>query len=531
MPLRVSFRAFGCKLNQAEAESIAEAFKAGGSLLVPFGASADVVVVNTCTVTGKAEQKARRELRMAGRNSPGAAIIVTGCYAEMDPDALAALSPKVIVVPGSRKGDLVRLAEGLAEAVAHGLDPFEEARRILHLASGTEPDPFAFPPGLSRFRSRASLKVQDGCDNRCSYCRVCLARGHSVSLAPAEAVERARGLEASGYPEIVLTGVNLSQYRHGGVDFPGLLELLVRETDRVSFRISSYEPDRIDGSFLRAFSDPRVRPHLHLAVQSGSDSVLERMGRRYGRELVMRSVADARSAKGDPFIGMDMILGFPGEGPREFGDTLDLLEACSPAWIHAFTFSPRPGTPAFSLTPKVPERIAVERAAAVGDFARKAKGTFALRRVGRTVEAIVESAGTVSGIGNSVPAVTADYLKLRVYRVPRGRTGTILCRVIGRVGASAYHQLKTRGEELLGEGQGPMRFMPPLSPLGPLSPLSPLSPIAKDYRMASATQSSIGTSPTWKQGLKGQQGSKGQSSTRQSVQEDEGPDLEAVFQE
>ena len=405
---------------------MAAAFAAAGAETVPFGEPADVVVVNTCTVTGKAEQKARRELRSAAASWPEAAIIVTGCYAELEPDALAALSPRTVVVPGSRKGDLPAMASALVEAHAAGLDPVEEARRLATLASGRRPDPFAFLPGDFRFRARASLKVQDGCDNRCAYCRVCLARGASVSLDPAEVLRRALALRSGGYPEIVLTGVNLSQYRWRDLDFPGLLELLCRETDGVAYRISSWEPDRVDDAFLRAFSHTRVRPHLHLAAQSGSDGVLAAMGRRYGRDAILRAVAGSRSAKADPFIGMDLILGFPGEGDDDFSATLDLVRAAEPAWVHAFTFSPRPGTPAFGMKPKVPERIAVERAAVIGSLAREGKAAFAARRLGRALEAVPEGPG-----GDGATAVSAEYLKLRVRGLPSGHSGSIRCRVTG----------------------------------------------------------------------------------------------------
>jgi threonylcarbamoyladenosine tRNA methylthiotransferase MtaB len=449
-PLRVSFRTFGCKLNQAETESLADAFALAGAAVVPSGQGADVVVFNTCTVTSKAEQKARREMRLALRLNPDAVAVVTGCYAELDPEAVEEVAPRAVVVPGSRKDGLRAMAAGLVAARLEGLDLLDEARRLAAVAAGKTPDPFAFAPGDARFHSRVQLKVQDGCDNRCAYCRVCLARGRSVSLEPELVLSRATALAARGVPEIVLTGVNLSQYRSGGLDFSGLLSLLVEGTASTAFRVSSWEPDRVDAAFVRAFAMPRVRPHLHLSVQSGSDAVLRSMGRRYGRDDVIRAAEAVRAVRDDPFIGADIILGFPGETDGDFRDTLDLLERVRPAWIHAFTFSPRPGTRAFDMKPRVPERIAVERAAAVQALAVSGKAAFAALRSGRVLEAVVETYGSAPDAAESddgergdgapadgvVYATSADYLKLAVRGVPAGFRGACSCSVAGPAGTS-----------------------------------------------------------------------------------------------
>ncbi|TFG79934.1 MAG: tRNA (N(6)-L-threonylcarbamoyladenosine(37)-C(2))-methylthiotransferase MtaB [Spirochaetales bacterium] len=455
MSFSVSFRTFGCRLNQTETEGTAGAFAHAGARIVSFGEPADVVVFNTCTVTGKAEQKARREMRLALRRNPDAVLLATGCYAEMEPGAIAALAPRVVVLPGSRKSVLAKLATALYSAHAEGFDPLDEARRIVAESLGTRVDPFWFSIGDFRLRSRASLKIQDGCDNRCAYCRVCLARGGSVSLDPAEVVRRARGLAAAGYPEIVLTGVNLSQYSSGGRAFPDLLEILARETDTVAYRVSSWEPDRVDDAFLRAFASPRVRPHLHLAVQSGADPVLRAMGRAYRCDDVLRAAASVRSAKGDPFIGADLIVGFPGETDEDFSATMDFLAALDPAWVHVFPFSPRPGTRAWSMKPKIPERVAALRAAEVAAFATKSKRRFSERRIGNILEAVLETGGygdeepaeagpcfAIADKDSSIlhpaaltaapvlhtRALSADYLKLEVHGVPAGYRGACRCR-------------------------------------------------------------------------------------------------------
>ncbi|HAE20847.1 MAG TPA: tRNA (N(6)-L-threonylcarbamoyladenosine(37)-C(2))-methylthiotransferase MtaB [Spirochaetaceae bacterium] len=432
----VSFRTFGCRLNQSESENAAAAFVSAGAVLVDFDQAADLIVFNTCTVTSKAEQKARREMRLALRRSPDAVIVVTGCYAEMDPQALEALAPRIVVVPGSRKGALVGLASALADAFAEGLDALEEARR--YAAADQVIDPFFFNPGDLRLRGRAALKVQDGCDNRCSYCRVCLARGGAIGLEPAEVLRRARLLAGMGYPEIVLTGVNLSQYRAGGLGFAGLLDLLCRETEGVAYRISSYEPDKVNDGFLKAFAHPRVQPFLHLAVQSGSDPVLRAMGRSYRAADALEAATAARAAKADPYIGADLILGFPGESDAHFAETMAFLRALEPAWVHGFTFSPRPGTKAYAMGGRVPERVAVERAAAVAALAHEGRQNFALRRVGKLLVAMAEYADNDEGDDELAPqegsrahALSAEYLKLELRGLPPGRRSTFSCRATG----------------------------------------------------------------------------------------------------
>jgi threonylcarbamoyladenosine tRNA methylthiotransferase MtaB len=443
MALGISFRTFGCRLNQTETEAIAAAFAAAGARIVDFGQASDLVLFNTCTVTTKAEQKARREMRQALRLNADAVILATGCYAELDPQALHELAPRLVVIPGGRKGDLPGMARDLVAAAAEGLDLLEEARRLNDQAAGRKSDPFAFVPGDFRFRSRAALKIQDGCDNRCSYCRVCLARGKAVSLDPDEILSRARVIASAGIPEIVLTGVNLSQYSSGGLRFPDLLEFLCSQTEHVAFRISSYEPDRIDEAFLAAFADPRIRPHLHLPVQSGSDAILGAMGRSYRRNQVIAAVAGARAAKGDPFIGADIITGFPGESDDDFSATIDLLRETDPAWVHAFVFSPRPGTRAFAMKPRIPERVAVERARILARLAEEGKQRFAIRRVGTILEAVAEGAAPdadsgpedlpVAGLPASdlCTAVSADYLRLSVRGVPAGISTGFSCRASG----------------------------------------------------------------------------------------------------
>jgi threonylcarbamoyladenosine tRNA methylthiotransferase MtaB len=450
MALRVAFFTLGCKLNQLETESFADAFARAGSEIcaldaeessaagaAPQGAAPpgaapaaaaplDLFVINTCTVTGKADRKARRMVRLALAENPRAAALITGCYAQVDAQALASLDERALVLPGQSKELLLGLPEWLSQR------PLSEdlpalLREWLASALGSAMPPgdrarFAFKPEAFSFHSRPSLKVQDGCDNACAYCLVRVARGPSVSLAAAELLARARALEERGREELVLTGVNLSQYRDGDIDFPALLRFLVEGTDRIAFRLSSYEPERIDEAFLEAFSHPRVRPHVHLAAQSGSARVLEVMGRRYGPRALLAAVESLRRAKGDPFIAADFISGFPGETEADAEATLELARTCDFAWIHSFRFSPRPGTRAAAMAGRVPEAVAGRRAEALAELGKAGKLAYINRCIGSQATAVLEI-----GLGGT----SANYLRLKMRGLPpEARPGqAVVCRI------------------------------------------------------------------------------------------------------
>ena len=392
--LRVAFRTLGCKLNQLETESVADAFSAAGALVCSFDQAADLCVVNTCTVTGKAEQKARRAMRQALAQNSQAVVLVTGCYAQMEPEGLSLVQPRTVVLPGDEKASLLLLAAWLQDNwQGHGdlYDAVAEWKAGLAAVPGAaSPDRFAYRPRNFAFHSRPSLKIEDGCDNRCAYCRVCLARGPALSLGHDLVLERVLELERAGKAEVVLTGINLAQYRDGAMRFPDLLAYLIEGSATIRFRVSSYEPELVDPAFLAVFADPRVQPHVHLALQSGSSSVLRRMARPYPAEIIPEAVAALRAARGDPFIAADIIAGFPGETDSEFEETLALCRNLDLAWIHAFPFSARPGTKAFGMRPKVPERVAGERVFLLSELARAGKRLYVERWTGRTVEAVLE---------------------------------------------------------------------------------------------------------------------------------------------
>lgn len=428
----VRFETLGCKLNQIETESLADAFSREGFAVAGAEALSDdeegdnphrpsfrpreipeLCVVNTCTVTGKAEQKARRLIRSLLAKYPSAPVLVTGCYAEVEAPAIAELGDRVVVFPGSRKGELSSLPRWISDyRLLHPEAPMLAAlREFLEARRSALPDPegtFLLATDNFTFHSRASIKIQDGCNNRCTYCRIRLARGRAVSLSAEEVLGRIRAIEKAGWAEVVLTGVNLTQYRTDQGDFADLLGRILAETTDVAIRISSLYPERIDDALVAHLANPRIRPHFHLSVQSGSERILRAMKRPYTADTVYRAVERLRSVKENPFIACDIIAGFPSETESDFSDTLRMCRDLRFAGIHAFPFSARPGTEAWDMKPKVPERIAGERVAVLNALAREHRAAYEAAWIGKTLTSVTERGGP----RGETRAITENYLSV-----------------------------------------------------------------------------------------------------------------------
>jgi threonylcarbamoyladenosine tRNA methylthiotransferase MtaB len=442
-----SIQTLGCKLNQIESEAIADSFRRAGFKLLPWGEAADILVLNTCTVTSKAEQKARRIIRKALKENLSCRVIVTGCYAQLDAEAIAALelafshensvpARRLFVVPGDLKPELLKLPHNfLQNSVPVALENLgsspAQALSFTRPAENQDREIFAYKTCDFSFHSRAFLKIQDGCDHACAYCRVTLARGKSASLESGLVLERLRELEEHGYGEAVLTGVNICQYRDAtGKGLGGLLAYLLANTNSIALRLSSLEGEGITPEFLDAIENKRIRPHFHLSIQSGSGTVLERMGRRYTPEKIERDIADLRERKGDPFFACDIIAGFPGETPEEFEETYALCKRAGFAWIHAFPYSKRPGTAAATFKNPVSEREAAARVERLTALASSGRADYVRRWFGKTVEAIPEKQEGASP-GFTV-AVTENYLRVLIphtgIQPPAGKP--LHCRII-----------------------------------------------------------------------------------------------------
>lgn len=406
---RLAQVSLGCRVSRADADDLAARLgpwaTASGD-----GAPADVVVVHTCTVTGDAEATARQAVRRAAREHPGARIVVAGCAAEASPAAFAAL-PGVAAVVGARRGD------GLAEAVA----------RVAG-AGGAIPGWRAPPPGAGG-RARPLLKVQDGCDAACAYCAVPAARGPSRSLPFDEAVARLLALGAGG-GEVVLTGVHLGRYGRDlrpARSLEALVAAAVAEGLPARVRLSSIEPLEVPLGLLR---DPAtaaaVCPHLHLPLQSGSARVLAAMGRPYDPAGYRAAVQAALALRPDACVGADVIAGFPGETAADHRATLELVGALPLAYLHVFTYSPRPGTRASDLPDPVAPAAARARAAELRAVSAERWRAWREAQVGRVVEAVVErvEAGVAAG-------TAADGVRVRWAAGPEPRGARCAVRVAG----------------------------------------------------------------------------------------------------
>jgi threonylcarbamoyladenosine tRNA methylthiotransferase MtaB len=412
-PVRIGFHTLGCKLNQYETEALASSFRGQGHVVVGSEEDAEAYIINTCTVTGRADHKSRAVVRSLSRKHPASLLIVTGCSAQLEAQALSSLGENILIVPQSSKGELLALAERIAQAA-------DIREGLAQLREGSTPaarDPFAFRVNRLSFHTRAFLKVQDGCDAWCAYCRVPLARGPSRSLGVDEVVRRAAELECLGHREIVITGVNISSYHSGDVLLPRLIAEVISATHHARIRLSSLEPESLTEELAHSLSHDRVCAHFHIPVQSGSDSVLARMRRRYRIARVVEGVRLLRAAKEAPFVAADFIVGFPGETAEEHAETSRLIETLRFAALHVFPFSPRPGTAAARLRPPVPQRVRDERARELGAASRALLDSYSRGWLGKEVHVLIE-ADPWQRTARVAHGVSGNYLKVMVEDVP-----------------------------------------------------------------------------------------------------------------
>ena len=416
---RVSFHTLGCKLNFSESSTLAREFEQGGFVRVAPEAEADICVVNTCSVTEHADKKCRNLIRKLHRRNPGAIIAVTGCYAQLKPEDIAAINGVDIVLGNNDKGDLYkRVLEltGKGRARVYSCDTDSLTRFFAAFSSGD--------------RTRAFLKVQDGCDYCCAYCTIHYARGASRNLPVADAVAEARQIAAAGQKEIVITGVNTGDFgRTTGEKFIDLLRALDAVEGIERYRISSIEPNLLTDDIVEfCAASPKFQHHFHIPLQSGSDRILGLMRRRYTTARFAGRIEAVRRLMPDAFIGIDVIVGFPGETEADFGETYAFLERTAPAFLHIFPFSERPGTPAVALPGKVQPAVAARRVAELEALCERLHGTFCAKAVGTEDRVLFESTrrgGMMFGFTGNYRRVKAPYDLARVNTVCRVRLGAM----------------------------------------------------------------------------------------------------------
>ncbi len=381
--MNIAIYTLGCKVNQYETAAMERELTARGHTLVPFEGPADACIINTCTVTAVSDKKSRQMIRRARKQSPGAVVAVCGCYPQTHPEDVKGLDVDLIAGTGDRMKFL-----DLLEQAAHEKEPvvnLDEAlcRRTFEV----------LPAGGLSARTRAMLKVEDGCVNFCSYCIIPYARGPVRSLPLDAAVREVRRLREEGYRELVLTGIEISSW---GRDLPGkpglagLIEAVCREAGDMRVRLGSLEPRTITEDFCRRTAAlPNLCPHFHLSLQSGCDATLARMNRKYDTRRYKESADLLNGAFRRPAITTDLIAGFPGETEEEFAATLDFIRSCGFAEMHIFPYSIRPGTPAAEME-QVPGAVKDARAARAAAVAEEMHQAYLEDCVGQIYDVLYE---------------------------------------------------------------------------------------------------------------------------------------------
>jgi threonylcarbamoyladenosine tRNA methylthiotransferase MtaB len=412
--MKVYLATLGCKLNESELQAWSHQFAQTGHELTDDPAEADLCVLNTCTVTHVAARKSRQLARQLARQNPHARLVLTGCYVSTSPDQAKELPNVALLVPNADKDRLVALAGALVGETRY--QTTETGCRLPEAASGELLSSAAAFPGLGsaaamqHARTRSFVKIMDGCNMGCTYCIIPLARGRERSRPLPEIVAQVAGLVQAGYKEIILTGVQISVYDNGGDKVHGLRDLvsaILADTDVPRLRLTSIAPWDFDESLLDLWSDPRLCRHIHLSLQSGSDTVLRRMRRPYDSARFARAANLARERIPDVGITTDVIVGFPGESDAEFETSLHFVESLEFSRIHVFPYSSREGTLAATLPLPVADQVKEARVKQMQAIADASARAFASRFLGREMPVLWETAGPPEEAGS--PPVWSGY--------------------------------------------------------------------------------------------------------------------------
>jgi threonylcarbamoyladenosine tRNA methylthiotransferase MtaB len=414
---------FGCRANQADGAAMAAQLASRGLESASDRTAADFVILNTCTVTSSADDDLRQAVRRVHRENPRTRIMVTGCYAQRAPEELSALPGVEWVVGNSHKAEIPDLLTGA---------PYHS--QILVGDIFTCRDVFTAPVvDAAADRARPNLKIQDGCDNRCSFCVIPFVRGHSRSSPADDVVQQLRSL-AVGYREVVLSGINLGRWGRGSgsqVRLAGLLRRLLAETDIARLRLSSVEPMDFSDDLLGLMAEsPRIAAHVHAPLQSGCDSVLRRMHRKYRTRHYADRILKAHGLMPDAALGADVMVGFPGETDAEFDESRQFIQSLPFTYLHVFTYSERPGTPAAALADQVPAHVRKHRNRILRELAANKNLEFRRRMVGKTLSVLT--------LEEPAAALSDNYLKVEMRE--RRPARQLLDLQIGSVTASALRE-------------------------------------------------------------------------------------------
>jgi len=388
---KVSFETLGCRYNRFESAEMAYEFGRAGFIAVESSEPADIVVINTCAVTGKSAARCRAAIRHAKSSNPDARIVVTGCYSETSPEAVSAVEGVDLVVGNTEKFDIAKALSAIDSG---------NSRSII-VGGSAPPETLPVRPVTAmEGRTNAYLNVQSGCDEVCSFCLVRVARGKSRSAEATAVTARIGAMCEAGIKEVVLTGINIGQYKgENGITLAGLMKKIINQTGIERIRLSSINPNDVTDELVELMATtPRVCRHLHIPLQSGSDKILKSMRRPYFADEYEKLLIKLVKRMPDIGLGADVMVGFPGEGEREFEETRDIIERSPLMMLHVFAYSPREGSAACSMPDAPPKPVAKTRSAILKRLSADKSENFRNRFVGRIVTALIENRRDKSGL-------------------------------------------------------------------------------------------------------------------------------------
>jgi threonylcarbamoyladenosine tRNA methylthiotransferase MtaB len=389
MSKKVAFKTLGCRLNQFETNSLVTGFTNAGYDIVDFGEKADAYIINTCTVTNHSDKKSRQEISKAYGSNEEAVIVVTGCMANNQKEKLENDGRITYAIENDNKSDIVTLVNSHFNGEIIAPDVLKNDR-------------FGYETVEVGFHTRSMIKIQDGCDNFCTFCIVPFVRGRAISRSPEDIYENIREVVGFGYKEIVLTGVNIGRYEFEGLNFEDLVEKILEIPGDFRVRISSIEPEGFGDKLFKLFDHPKLMPHLHMCIQSGSDKILLKMRRNYTVDEFKAMVAKIKSRIPDFNFTTDLMVGFPEETEEDFQLSCKRIKEIGFSHIHTFKYSKRKGTRADRLLHQIPEKVKTERSAIIRDLAEQQKRKYRTSLIGKDQRVLVEKIdndGFASGYG------------------------------------------------------------------------------------------------------------------------------------
>jgi len=381
---KIAFKTIGCRLNQFETDALVSRFYNAGYTVIEkdqVNEKADVVIINTCTVTRQSDKKSKYAINRAAADNPGAVIIAAGCLVNNQKEILEKKNNITYVIDNEKKSSILSLVEAHFKGELVSQDQLPE-------------NVFGYETVSKSFHTRTFIKIQDGCDNFCSYCIVPMVRGKAVSRKPSDIIDNVKRIVDNGFREIVLTGVNIGRYDHEGINIEDLIRMILAVEGDFRVRISSIEPDGFGMNFHELFQHPKLTPHLHLCLQSGSDAILKKMKRMYSVKNFMETLDTFRKSFPHFNFTTDIIAGFPGETDEDFNATCRIAEEALFSHIHTFRYSRRTGTQADKMDNQVPENIKQERSRIIQNISIQNRNKYLTSLKGTTQKVLVEKTGT-----------------------------------------------------------------------------------------------------------------------------------------